>query len=357
MAYVPIDDRPPAEIRAVILARESAGPEVTTQVKRCQDFIAERGWTLVADPLAYAELNTSGIKKRPRPVLTAALALAQAHKIDVIVASEYERLDRDSDRRAVWRATAARFGVEFRFANLPPTGKRADTMESRIVDAVRDVMGELEAQKLRERTLPGMQRRYEAGLPGGGRGGAPYGYKWRPKAQGEKTYSGFEIDPEKYERVQSWFERLDLDEHLTLREITRELTAAGVPTPSGTSNNWKPGTVSYILKNPLYCGRARLLRYRTDWEKQKDEHGELWDTRRITDRLRDAEAWESETLPLAEGVVPQPYMVSVERWERVQKRITELSSWGGKGNRHPDHHEDATLLHGGSPLAGSAGQK
>jgi DNA invertase Pin-like site-specific DNA recombinase len=345
--HIPLDKRDPSTVRAVILARESSGPDVDTQVRRCQDFIAERGWTLVADPFAYAERNVSGVKKRPRPVLTAALTLAQQHMIDVIVASEYERVDRNSDRRAVWKATAERFGVEFRFANLPPTGKLADDMASRIVGAVRDVLGELEAERIRERTWPGRVRRFEAGLPGSGRFGPPYGFTWRPKRDGEKTYSGYEIIPDEFPRVQSWYERLDTDETVTLRQIVCDLNDAAITTPSGTGQ-WRIGTVSGILRHPVYSGRARLLRYATAWEKRPDEHGELWDERRTTDRLRDADAWETETLPLAAGVVPTPYLVSVERWERVQARIAHLRTNGGRLARETSTRPcEATLLHGG----------
>ena len=342
---VPIDQRDPASVRAVILARESTGPNVDTQISRCLEFVSERGWTLVADAYAFAERDTSGIKKVPRPVLNAVLMLAEQRKIDVIVCSEYERVDRLADRRAVWKATAEKFGCEFRFANLPPTGKLPDTMESRIVGAVRDVMGELEAARLRERTLPGMMRRAEAGLPGSGRSGPAYGYRWRPKRDDEKKYSAYELVPEAAERVRSWYERLDTDESATLRQIARELCNEAVPTPSRKSQ-WTPGAVAYILKNPIYCGRARLLRYSVTWEKRPDDNGELWDERHVTDRLHDASAWESETLPLAEGVVPQPYLVSVELWERVQQRIIQLRGNGGKLNRH-EYPADATLLHGG----------
>jgi DNA invertase Pin-like site-specific DNA recombinase len=343
--YTPIDQREPASVRAVILSRESDGPDVATQVKRCLDFIKERGWTLVADPYQFAELSTSGIKKRPRPVLAAVLALAEQHKIDVIVCSEYERVDRNSDRRAVWKATAEKFSCEFRFANLPPTGNLPDTMESRVIGAVRAVLGELEAARIRERTLPGLMRRVEEGLPFGGRTGAPYGYRWRAKRQGEKTYSGYELEPETAERVRSWYKRLDTDKSATLRQIARELYDAGVPTPSGKSQ-WTPAAVGYILKNPIYCGRARLLRYAVTWEKRPDEHGELWDERHVTDRLRDPDAWQNETLPLADGVVPQPYLVSEELWQRVQQRIVTLRGNGGKVVRY-EYPVDATLLHGG----------
>jgi Resolvase, N terminal domain len=98
--YTSVDQRDPASVRAVILSRESDGSDVATQVKRCLDFVKERGWALVADPYQFAELNMSGFKKCPRPVLAAVLALAEQHEIDVIVCSEYERVDRNSDRRA-----------------------------------------------------------------------------------------------------------------------------------------------------------------------------------------------------------------------------------------------------------------
>jgi hypothetical protein len=343
--YTPVDQRDPASVRAAILSRESDGPDVATQVKRCLAFINERGWTLVADPYQFAELNMSGVKKRPRPVLAAVLALAEQRKIDVIVCSEYERVDRNSDRRAVWKAIAEKFGCEFRFANLPPTGNLLDTMESRTIGAARAVLGELEAARLRERTLPGLMRRVEAGLPLGGRAGAPYGYRWRAKRPGEKTYSGYELVPETAERVRSWYERLDTDKSASLRQIARELYAAGVPTPSGKSQ-WTPAAVAYILKNPIYCGHARLLRYTVTWKRHPDEYGELWDERHVTDRLRDPDAWENETLPLAEGVVPQPYLVSEELWQRVQQRIVALRGNGASVARY-EYPVDATLLHGG----------
>jgi hypothetical protein len=60
--YVPIDQRDPKTVRAVILARKSGSgsakiaggvdADVQSQVEECQALIARTGWTLVADPYA-----------------------------------------------------------------------------------------------------------------------------------------------------------------------------------------------------------------------------------------------------------------------------------------------------------------
>jgi hypothetical protein len=70
--FVPIDEREPSSVRAVILARMSSnGPEsdVQSQVEESQKFIEQRAWTLVDDPYAYTEMGKSGRYNVVRKVL------------------------------------------------------------------------------------------------------------------------------------------------------------------------------------------------------------------------------------------------------------------------------------------------
>ena len=204
--FVSIDDRPPASVRAVILARTSevAGKEkdVEAQVVTCQEFIGTLGWTLVRPPYAYAEMK-SGYRNVERPVLDEVLRLAQAGEIDVVVCREFERVARVKMRRWAAVAQAESFGVAFRFANLPPRGKLDDTTEGRLVAAFLEEYGEMERDRIRERTLPGLMRRLQSGIPGGPH--PPYGYRWphltpgqeptTRRKQGSYDTSRYEVDP------------------------------------------------------------------------------------------------------------------------------------------------------------------
>ena len=133
--YIPIDQREPASVRAVILARSSdpgAKPEdMKTQVDRCVAFIAKMGWTLIYDPCTYAESRT-GMHNVAHPKLDAVLKLAIAHAIDVIVCSELDRLDRKEELRYYAIYTARQYGVEFRFENMPPDGKMPEDMTGKM---------------------------------------------------------------------------------------------------------------------------------------------------------------------------------------------------------------------------------
>jgi predicted site-specific integrase-resolvase len=148
--FISIDDRDPASVRAVILARKSSNGsegDVTSQVEECQRFIKRMGWTLVADPYAYTEVGKSGHYNVVRKVLEAVLALAQQRKVDVIVARAMERLDRDKDRRAFAIGFCDRYDVEWRFANLTPNGKFPDTLDGKMIAAMKKFYGLIEAEE------------------------------------------------------------------------------------------------------------------------------------------------------------------------------------------------------------------
>src|SRR5690348_3190623 len=347
--YVPIDKRDQASVRAVILARTSnpgaRDDDVETQVSRAEELIARKGWRLVRDRRAFAE-KRSGRRNVERPVLDAVLALAQHDEIDVIVCSEFERVSRVKMRRWAAIATALEFGVEFRFANLLPNGKLPDTREGRMYLSMAEEFGEMEAERIRERTEPGLARRRAAGLPGSGSAGPPYGYKWRPKGEGQRSYTAYDEDKSKADILRDLYRRVDTDERASLRRLAQELDGRGIPTPSGRGK-WTATTIDRMLRNPIYCGRGRLLRWKTWYEpEQNDETHRVKDQPKRTDRLRDKKAWAEETLPFAPGAVP--VLVEPELWERVVRKLDERKRFAGKlGRAGSPHGEMDTLLHHG----------
>ncbi len=176
--YVPIADRDPRTVRAVILARSSdpgaKAEDMTSQVQRGERFIAKMGFTLVFDPYAFTEAAT-GMRNVARPVLDEVLKLAAAGQIDVIVVSEMERIARSRMRRYQAIQTALDVGCEFRFANLEPDGRLPDDPAMRMYLNLMEEYGQMEAERIVERLGAPKRRRYEDGLPHGGRSGPAYG--------------------------------------------------------------------------------------------------------------------------------------------------------------------------------------
>lgn len=63
-------------------------------------------------------------------------------------------------------------------------------------------------------------------------------------------------DPEESKYVKMIFDWFTKD-RITVGEIARRLTLAGVPTPARKSKDWNRGTIKDILSNPHYIGRIR----------------------------------------------------------------------------------------------------
>ncbi len=353
--YVPIDERDPATVRAVILARKSGpstrrdsdspiDPDVQTQVERCQRFIERIRWNLVADPYAYTEKNKSGYYRVERPVLDAVLQLAQRGEVDVIVASEFERVDRTKTGRYLAMGTAEKYGVEFRFENQPPNGKLPDTLEGKIYRSIQDDLGEIERDRIVERTTPGRERRYAEGKPAGGRAGPPYGYTW-PDKKKRKTYDAFIEDPTEYPILREMFERVANDERVSTRSLAMEFDARGIPTPTG-KGAWSASTISRIIRNPIYCGRGRTKRWRVEMEPQRrGDNRQVHDYRKVYSR-QGTDTYLDETFPLAAGAVP--VLIEPELWDQAQKALTNHRTFNGKLERaNSTRPAEATLLHGG----------
>jgi predicted Zn-ribbon and HTH transcriptional regulator len=156
--YVPLEERDPSTVRAVILSRKSSNgdeEEVKSQVEECQKFIEQRGWKLVADPYQYAEIGKSGRRNVVRKVLEAVVLLAQKREVDVIVARESQRLSRVGERLNFYVELCKTFDVEWRFANIQPDGKLPDTWEGKLRGLIEGLFGELEAERIAERMGPG----------------------------------------------------------------------------------------------------------------------------------------------------------------------------------------------------------
>ncbi len=95
--HIPLDDRDPKTVRAIILARSSeqnARPEdMATQVLECREFVAAMGWPAVPEHFVFTEAKT-GVRAVARPVIDEVLALCQRGVIGVVVCREWGRVAR-----------------------------------------------------------------------------------------------------------------------------------------------------------------------------------------------------------------------------------------------------------------------
>ena len=317
--------------------------DVQSQVEECQALIARTGWTLGADPYAYTEKHKSGYYRVERPVLDAVLQLAQRGEVDVIVAREMERVSRTKAGRYQAIGTAAKYGAEFRFANLPPNGKHPNTTEGKLYLAMLEEFGEMERDRIVERTAPGRERRLAAGIPSGGRFGPTYGYRW-PDKNGAKTNDAFVEVPEESAIIRELYARIS-DGDASAHKLARELGARGVPTPSGRGE-WSASQIIRLIRNPIYCGRGRTKR----WETVRttivnSETREVYDYATSRDRTR-RDTYVEETYPIDANRAPA--LVTPEVWDRAQAAMNEKKNFYGKlGRWNSPHPVEATLLHGG----------
>lgn len=340
--HIPLDRRDPATVRAVILARisDESGKDATieSQVANCEKFIERMGWP--KPTLGPYTEKKSGYRYVQRPALEEVERLVQRREVDVVVVNDWERLARTEERRYAALYHARRYGAEYRFATLGADGRLDDTPMAKMYTSVMQVFGEIERNKIIERTSRGRAHRAERGLPTGGRGGAPYGF--RPARDGDE-YTVWAEDGDEADVLRGLFRRVDEDDQCGLQRLADELFARGVPSPTG-GLRWARNALRHMLRNPLYCGRGRLLRWRVEWHKETDEEtGETYDVRGMRRREEDEEG---AYLPLAEKAMP--VLVEPDLFDRVQRKLDERREFAAKlAHAASPRRADATLLHGG----------
>lgn len=363
--HIPLDERDPQTVRAVILARSSdtgAKPEdMATQVAECREFIAAMGWPAVPDQLVFTEIK-SGVRAIARPIIDEVLALCQRGAIDVVVCREWERVARVKARRYQIVLTAEDFGVEFRYANLAKDrGKMPDTLEARIMRDVLEELGQVERDKIVERTGGGKRRRLMEGLPTGGRYGPLYGYApgdRRVKNGRQVGCLNWIIHEDKARWVRWLYETVaaTAPPDLSLRWLTSEVERRGAPMASGRGH-WDVSHVRHILRNPMYCGRGRTGRYTSEWVRERDATtGRVRDVKRKHDRLSNPETWREQTYPVPEAVVPP--IITPDLWDRAQEVLDAAAALHNRGGpRRTDAAAHSTLLDGGYIFCAVCGRK
>ena len=286
------------QLRAIVYSRVSTdaqerdGTSLDTQERASQEYVGTSGWMLVEslkDTASGFSLDRPGIEKMR-------LLLRQG-SVDVIVAYAVDRLSRNQNHIGVLFDEVDQAGAQLQFV----TEKFEDTAIGRFILAARAFIGEVEREKIAERTMRGKAERARSGKIPQGTGKGCYGYRYN-QITGKR-----EIDEYQAVVVRQMFQRYA--ETRSFSAVSRELNQAGVTSLGG--GRWYPITIRRQLMNECYTGR---FTYRKT-KRVKTRNGSI---RGFTNKQvnRPADEW-------IEVLDACPRIIEEETWQRVQSILND----------------------------------
>jgi len=198
------------------------------------------------------------------------------------------------------------------------TEKFEDTPEGHLLHAVQGFLGEVEAEKIRLRTLRGKQHRAAKALTG--QGATPtYGYVWVDGEEYKKERYALNLTVIAVINVEEWTEVRVVEfcydcclQGMSCRQIALLLTRMGIPTQRG-KETWNRRTVRQILCNRNYTGDSYNGRYtKTDGVILYPKQG---------------------TVKLPEGIYPQ--IITLDVYEQAQLQLDINAQMSARNNKHP----------------------
>ena len=235
---------------AAIYARVSSDRQkeeqtITSQTSALRAYAAEHGY-LVPDGWVYEDEGWSGATL-VRPGLERVRDLAAQGQIDSLLVYSPDRLSRKYAYQVLLLEEFARAGVDVVFVRAP----RVETPEEVLLVQFQGMIAEYEKAQISERTRRGKRHRARCGVVNV-LSGAPYGYRYVRKADGEPAR--YEILEPEAAVVREVFRRYT-EEASSIGAITCWLTDSGIPTRTGKPQ-WERSTVWGMLRNPAYQGTA-----------------------------------------------------------------------------------------------------
>jgi site-specific DNA recombinase len=246
--------------RAVIYCRVSTeeqaetGYSLQSQVEACRKYAADNGFTIAG----VFQDDCSGTKL-DRPQFTAAREALTDHTAEALIVYSSDRLTRKLAHKLIIREELQRAGVELHYVRR---GKSEDTPEHKMTENIEGVFDEYWREKILESSKRGMDAKARSGKLIGGR--APYGYFFR---DGALFVDDFEA--EIVRQIYTWYVSGDeTGKPLTLYQIAKRLSEAGVPTPGESRHSkrqraggmWSDGTIGRMLTYEVYTGVFRYGR-------------------------------------------------------------------------------------------------
>src|SRR5205814_274044 len=182
-----------------------------------------------------------------RPALEALRDLVAQGCVDVVLVYSPDRLARKFAYQALLLEEFARAGVRAEFVR----GPRGDSPEDQLLVQFQGMFAEYEKAQLAERYRRGKTYRARTGSVNV-LSGAPFGYRYVRKTP--ECGARYEVIEHEAALVAELFRRY-ADEGVTVADLARWLTSAGIVTRTGKSR-WDRSVIWGMLRNPAYAGRA-----------------------------------------------------------------------------------------------------
>jgi site-specific DNA recombinase len=267
-----------------------------------------------------------------RPALERLRDLVAGVGVDVILCYSPDRLARKFAYQALLIEEFARAGTRVEFVK----GPRGDSPEDQLLVQFQGMFAEYEKAQILERYRRGKAHRAKTGSVNV-LGGAPFGYRYIRKS--DHAGAAYEILEHEAALVAELFRRY-ADDGPSIAELTRWLTAQGVPTRTG-KHRWDRSVVWGMLRNPAYAGRAMFGKTAVVHESPG-----LNRVARLQGRST-PRASKTVDRPRAEWTeIPVPAIVSEETFDRVAQRLADNKRCSSRNSTDP------SLLQGMAACAG-----
>lgn len=234
-------------------AKQAQENTVRSQVEALKTRIIADGLSLPEDH-QFIDNGYTG-SNLIRPALEKLRDQVSACKIDKIYIHSPDRLSRKYAYQVILIEEFEKQGVEIIFLNFESN----DNPESTLLLQMQGMIAEYERTKIMERHRRGKIHTAKRGSINA-LGIAPYGYRYIDKHTNGGEAS-FEIIWEEAEVIRKMFNWVG-KERLTLGKIAKRFQEEHITTKTGKTF-WDRGTISYMLKNPAYKGKAAFGRKKT----------------------------------------------------------------------------------------------
>jgi site-specific DNA recombinase len=241
--------------------------------------------------------------------------------VDVVLCYSPDRLARKFAYQALLIEEFTRAGTRVEFIK----GPRGDSPEDQLLVQFQGMFAEYEKAQILERYRRGKAHRARTGSVNV-LSGAPFGYRYRRR--NDHAGAGYEIVTHEAALVAELFRRY-ADGSASIAELTRWLTAQGVPTRTGKAR-WDRSVIWGMLRNPAYAGRAVF-------GKTMAVHESPGLNRRA--RLEGREtprAVKTVDRPREEWVhIPVPAIVTEDTFDRVARRLEDNKRFASRNSKVP----------------------
>lgn len=285
-------------------------------------------WLL--DDKEYFEGSNSGYKNAviDRDVLQEALQDAKAGEYDILVAYKDDRIGRRMWEIGAYVMTLKNHGVDIYTVKDGCISPESDDIMGQMMLALRYGNAQKSSSDTGMRVKDTAQKLVQQGKFMGG--AAPYGYKL--ELSGEISKHGralhhLVVVPERAEVVQYIYE-LSLNKEYGSVKIAKILNAHEIYKKLAPKDNWKSGTITSILTNPVYAGY-------TAYKRRERINGKY---RRL----------ESNDWAIASKPDTSIAIIDKDTWNKTQERRKRR---GDKYLKNPEHQDARVIKRNDGKLA------